>query len=116
MQGKDLPIWWMPPEAISNDQFTTASDLWAFGVLMWELFAYGEHPYSNKSNENVITFVAKDFGRLSQPDRCIEDVYLVMASCWELEAQARPTFLILHEHIYDISSEIAQKVKYMQTE
>lgn len=105
VRGKDLPIRWMPPEAISNDEFSTVSDIWAFGVLMWELFAFGNIPYREMSNEEVIRFVAQDFGKLSEPELCPEDVYLVMSSCWELEPQSRPAFLTLHEHLFDLTSE-----------
>ena len=109
-QGNDLPIRWMAPETISTALFTTENDQWAFGVLMWELFTYGELPYANKTNEEVIKFVAKDFGRLPKPEKCIEDIYLVMSSCWELETGSRPTFLVLHENLFDLIGEIQQKL------
>ncbi len=110
IQDKPVPIRWMSPEAISTSQFTKANDQWAFGVLMWELFTYGELPYADKSNQEVIRFVAQEFGRLPQPDKCVEDVYQVMSSCWELEGGSRPNFLVLHEHLFEVIGEIEQRV------
>jgi len=106
LHGKILPLRWMPPEAISSGHITMASDLWAFGVLMWELFTYGELPFAEKTVDEVITFVLKDFGKLPKPEGCAEDVYSVMSSCWELEHNSRPSFLVLHEHIFELTSEI----------
>ncbi len=110
IEDKPVPIRWMAPEAISTGDFTMANDKWAFGVLTWELFTYGDLPYADKSNEEVIRFVAKDFGRLPQPEKCIEDVYLVMSSCWELEGGSRPSFLVLHEHLFEVLGEVGQRV------
>lgn len=109
VEDNPAPIRWMSPEALSTGHYTTANDQWAFGVLMWELFTYGELPYADKSNDEVIRFVAQEFGRLSQPEKCVEDVYLVMSSCWELEGGSRPNFLVLHEHLFEVIGEIEQK-------
>ena len=93
------PIRWMPPEALLSGEFTTASDVWAFGVLMWELFTQGDLPYTEKE---VVQFVAKDYGRLPMPEYCIENTYLIMSSCWEPTPEGRPSFLTLHEHLYEL--------------
>lgn len=106
VQGKDLPIRWMPPEAISSTQFTPQSDVWAFGVLMWEFFTFGKLPFEDKNNDEVISFVVKDFGKLSKPEGCAEDVYTIMSSCWELTPTSRPSFLLLHKHLFQLTNEI----------
>lgn len=61
-----LPIRWMSPESLSNGASSTKSDVWSFGVVVWEMATYGENPYSGKENEQVITFV-KNGGRLELP-------------------------------------------------
>lgn len=104
LHGRTLPIRWMPPEAISNDVFSTASDIWAFGVLMWELFTYGEHPFRTLTNRQVVTKVSQHFSILPQPDKCPEDVFLIMSSCWAREPISRPKFLEIHKHLYDLTS------------
>ena len=110
VQGNSLPIRWMPPEAIASGQFTLASDIWAHGILIWELFSYGELPYPDKKNEEVIHYVGKEFGKPAMPEGCMEDAYLVMCSCWELEPLTRSTFLTLHEHLSELKSELTQRL------
>ena len=104
LHGRTLPIRWMPPEAITDDEFSTASDIWAFGVLLWELFTYGEHPFRNLTNRQVITKVSRHFSFPPQPDKCPEDVFLIMSSCWAREPNSRPKFLEIHQHLYDLTS------------
>ena len=102
--GQNLPLRWMSPEAINYNTLTTESDIWAFGVLMWELFTYGDHPFSELSDQQVISQVARKSIPLSQPDKCPDDVFLVMLSCWEIQESSRPSFFILHKHIFDLVS------------
>jgi serine/threonine protein kinase len=61
-----LPIRWMSPESLSDGSSTTKSDVWSYGVVIWELATYGENPYTGKENEEVIQFV-KSGGRLELP-------------------------------------------------
>ena len=103
------PIRWMPPEALLSGEFTTASDIWAFGVLMWELFTQGDLPYTEKEDDQVVQFVAKDYGRLPMPEYCIENTYLIMSSCWEPTPEGRPSFLTLHEHLYELREQFSEK-------
>ena len=104
VSGNDFPVRWMPPESIVSGNFTTMSDIWAFGVLLWELFTYGDLPYTQMDNEEMIGFVTKEFGRLSRPDGCPDDVFSIMTSCWAFESHMRPTFAILQEQIADLIS------------
>ena len=99
-----LPLRWMPPEAINYDVFSTESDIWALGVLMWELFTYGQQPYPTLTNPEVVYKVAQQYSILSAPDKCPEDVYLVMSSCWDSNPSSRPQFPALHQHIFDLIS------------
>ena len=104
LHGRNLPLRWMPPESITHDVFATASDVWAFGVLMWELFTYGEQPFPSLTNQQVIARVTKKLSSLPQPEKCPEDVFLVMWSCWKKEPVARPKFLEIHQHMFDLTS------------
>ena len=101
----DLPIRWMPPETITSANFTTSSDIWAYGVLLWELFTYGELPFANKCNEAVITYVVKELGKLSKPSKCPKNVYSLMQKCWDADSQARPMFDVIHEQINIITGQ-----------
>lgn len=66
LQGGKIPVRWTAPEAIAFRKFTSASDVWSYGVVMWEVISYGERPYWNWSNQDVIKAVEKGY-RLPPP-------------------------------------------------
>ena len=101
----DLPIRWMSPEAITTTNFSAASDVWAFGVVIWELFSYGDLPFGGMSNEEVISYVVREFGKLTKPVRCSDEIFQIAKSCWALEAQVRPNFAFLHEQIFRMTGQ-----------
>lgn len=105
LHGRSSPLRWMAVESIETGQFSTASDIWAFGVLMWELFTSGDMPYTEMSNDQVMRYVTKECGKLQMPEKCPNDVYTVMQSCWENEAKSRQSFLTLHEHLFELAGE-----------
>ncbi|XP_012588126.1 PREDICTED: NT-3 growth factor receptor [Condylura cristata] len=83
-----LPIRWMPPESIMYRKFTTESDVWSFGVILWEIFTYGKQPWFQLSNTEVIECITQ--GRvLERPRVCPKEVYDVMLGCWQREPQQR---------------------------
>ena len=85
-----LPIRWMPPEALLYGKFTLKSDVWSFGTLMWEVYTYGQLPYTGLSNHEVIDFI-KDSKVLERPDNCPMGVYDIMRSCWVRIPSQRPS-------------------------
>ncbi|NXA34094.1 DDR2 protein, partial [Eudromia elegans] len=104
IQGRAvLPIRWMSWESILLGKFTTASDVWAFGVTLWETFTLcREQPYSQLSDEQVIENTGeffRDQGRqtyLPQPALCPDSVYKLMLSCWRRDTKDRPSFQEIH--------------------
>ncbi|NXF75036.1 DDR2 protein, partial [Sclerurus mexicanus] len=104
IQGRAvLPIRWMSWESILLGKFTTASDVWAFGVTLWETFTLcREQPYSQMSDEQVIENTGeffRDQGRqtyLPQPALCPDSVYKLMLSCWRRDTKDRPSFQDIH--------------------
>lgn len=86
-----LPVRWMPPESIVYGTFTTETDVWSFGVVMWEVFSFAMQPYYGKSNEEVCDLVRKG-GSLECPAECPPEVYNLMQSCWSLTPNSRPSF------------------------
>ncbi|MBN3314996.1 ROS1 kinase, partial [Atractosteus spatula] len=86
-----LPVRWMPPESLNDGVFTTASDVWSFGVLLWEIMSFGKQPYPAYSNVEVLHFVNSG-GRLQSPKNCPYDLYDLMLKCWHKEPSKRPSF------------------------
>ncbi|XP_022669194.1 tyrosine-protein kinase Btk29A-like isoform X1 [Varroa destructor] len=89
--GTKFPIKWAPPEVLGYTRFSSKSDVWAYGVLMWEVFTCGKIPYGRASNAEVVEFVQRG-QRLDRPRTCPRDVYNVMKLCWEKYPEGRPTF------------------------
>uniref|UniRef100_A0A8C5ML17 Tyrosine-protein kinase receptor n=1 Tax=Leptobrachium leishanense TaxID=445787 RepID=A0A8C5ML17_9ANUR len=83
-----LPIRWMPPESIMYRKFTTESDVWSYGVILWEIFTYGKQPWFQLSNAEVIECITQ--GRvLERPRVAPKEVYDIMLGCWQREPQLR---------------------------
>lgn len=97
-----VPLRWMPPEAIFDDEFSEKSDVWSYGVLVWEIYTLGQMPYHDRSNEEVLKCVKDDL-RLPKPDNCPDTVLEVLDKCWEGNPLARPTFQELLDDVNGIS-------------
>ncbi|XP_019801934.1 muscle, skeletal receptor tyrosine-protein kinase isoform X4 [Lagenorhynchus albirostris] len=90
-----IPIRWMPPESIFYNRYTTESDVWAYGVLLWEIFSYGLQPYYGMAHEEVICYV-RDGNILSCPENCPLELYNLMRLCWSELPADRPSFTSIH--------------------
>ncbi|XP_038602869.1 ephrin type-A receptor 2 [Tachyglossus aculeatus] len=89
--GGKIPIRWTAPEAISYRKFTSASDVWSYGIVMWEVMSYGERPYWELSNHEVMKAINEGF-RLPAPMDCPSAIYQLMMQCWQQERARRPKF------------------------
>ncbi|XP_019722724.1 BDNF/NT-3 growth factors receptor isoform X3 [Hippocampus comes] len=90
-----LPIRWMPPESIMYRKFTTESDVWSLGVVLWEIFTYGKQPWYQLSNNEVIECITQ--GRvLQRPRTCPKEVYNLMLGCWQREPHMRLNIKEIH--------------------
>lgn len=107
IQGRAvLPIRWMAWECILMGKFTTASDVWAFGVTLWEMLSVcQEQPYSDLTDEQVIDNAGeffRDHGRqvyLNKPAVCPQGLYELMLSCWNRDCKLRPSFAHIHSFL-----------------
>ncbi|XP_026286972.1 focal adhesion kinase 1 isoform X4 [Frankliniella occidentalis] len=99
-KGK-LPIKWMAPESINFRRFTTASDVWMFGVCMWEILMLGVKPFQGVKNNDVIGKI-ENGERLALPARCPPRLYSLMSSCWSYEPSKRPSFKDIKEVLNEI--------------
>ncbi|PNI94447.1 LTK isoform 5 [Pan troglodytes] len=93
-----LPVKWMPPEAFLEGIFTSKTDSWSFGVLLWEIFSLGYMPYPGRTNQEVLDFVVGG-GRMDPPRGCPGPVYRIMTQCWQHEPELRPSFASILERL-----------------
>ncbi|KAL3118978.1 hypothetical protein niasHT_003761 [Heterodera trifolii] len=89
--GAKFPIKWTAPEGLAYNTFSTKSDVWAFGVLLWEIFTYGMAPYPGVELNNVYVLLERGF-RMDPPPECPDCVYRLMLQCWNWSPSDRPRF------------------------
>ncbi|NWU18783.1 EPHB2 protein, partial [Dyaphorophyia castanea] len=89
--GGKIPIRWTAPEAIQYRKFTSASDVWSYGIVMWEVMSYGERPYWDMTNQDVINAIEQDY-RLPPPMDCPNALHQLMLDCWQKDRNHRPKF------------------------
>ncbi|KAM9388396.1 ephrin type-A receptor 6 isoform 1-T1 [Phaethornis superciliosus] len=89
--GGKIPIRWTAPEAIAYRKFSSASDAWSYGIVMWEVMSYGERPYWEMSNQDVILSIEEGY-RLPAPMGCPASLHQLMLHCWQKERNHRPKF------------------------
>ncbi|XP_007945811.1 ephrin type-A receptor 10 [Orycteropus afer afer] len=102
MSGRS-PALWAAPETLQFGHFSSASDVWSFGVVMWEVMAFGERPYWDMSGQDVIKAVEDGF-RLPPPRNCPSPLHRLMLDCWQKDPGERPRF----SQIYNILSKMVQ--------
>ncbi|XP_072301214.1 ephrin type-A receptor 3 isoform X4 [Eucyclogobius newberryi] len=90
--GGKIPIRWTAPEAIAYRKFSSASDTWSYGIVMWEVMSYGERPYWEMSNQDVILSIEEGY-RLPAPLGCPVALHQLMLHCWQKERSHRPKFV-----------------------
>ncbi|XP_067858358.1 fibroblast growth factor receptor 2-like isoform X3 [Heptranchias perlo] len=93
-----LPVKWMAPEALFDRVYTHQSDVWSFGVLMWEIFTLGGSPYPGIPVEELFKLL-KEGHRMDKPANCTNDLYMMMRDCWHAVPSQRPTFKQLVEDL-----------------
>uniref|UniRef100_UPI003AAFFEAD focal adhesion kinase 1-like isoform X11 n=1 Tax=Centroberyx gerrardi TaxID=166262 RepID=UPI003AAFFEAD len=102
-KGK-LPIKWMAPESINFRRFTSASDVWMFGVCMWEILMFGIKPFQGVKNNDVIGRI-ENGERLAMPPQCPPTLYSLMTKCWSYDPSKRPRFTELKTQLSTILEE-----------
>uniref|UniRef100_A0A6Q2YFV0 Tyrosine-protein kinase n=1 Tax=Esox lucius TaxID=8010 RepID=A0A6Q2YFV0_ESOLU len=95
---KQIPIKWTAPEALNYGRYSSESDVWSYGILLWETFSLGVCPYPGMTNQQAREQVEKGY-RMSCPQKCPEEVYKVMQKCWEYKPENRPKFADLQKEL-----------------
>ncbi|KAL6437132.1 hypothetical protein ACFW04_005014 [Cataglyphis niger] len=107
-----LPIAWCAPECITYLKFTSASDVWAYGVTLWEIFSYGFQPWAALTGHQILEAIDEpNFQRLEQPECCPKDYFSLMQQCWQHESLKRPKFSELINLLPDLKPEQVQAVQ-----
>ncbi|XP_071842854.1 uncharacterized protein [Apostichopus japonicus] len=96
-----VPVRWMAPESLMQNMYTTKSDAWSFGILMWEIITLGSHPYPGMSPRQVMQSV-QNGDRLPQPDHCSDEMYSLLQLCWEQDPAKRPSFTQIRMSLEDM--------------
>ncbi|CAH8586622.1 unnamed protein product [Dicrocoelium dendriticum] len=85
------PLKWYAPECIYYFRFDTKSDVWSYGITLWEVYSYGERPYRGMKGAQILAMLDQGL-RLSKPSRCPDSIYSIMQQCWNFDGARRPTF------------------------
>ncbi|KAG1959515.1 tyrosine-protein kinase Fes/Fps isoform X2 [Pimephales promelas] len=102
---KQIPVKWTAPEALNYGRYTTESDVWSFGVLLWETFSRGVTPYTipnNMNNQQTRDEVERGY-RMPAPNNCPDEIYALMCQCWQYDPRKRPSFRKLKADLYALS-------------
>ncbi|KAF6200462.1 hypothetical protein GE061_004905 [Apolygus lucorum] len=114
--GAKFPIKWTAPEGLAYNKFSTKSDVWAFGILLWEIATYGMSPYPGVDLTEVYHMLEKNY-RMECPPGCPPKIYDLMRQCWQWEPSDRPTFQEIHhalENMFQESNIIEEVEKQLQ--
>ena len=102
-QSQTIAIRWQPPEVLKERKFSVKSDVWAFGVLLSEIFTFSSPPYPDMNKEQVKSNVMSG-KKMPQPVDCPEEVHKIMRTCFKFSATERPSFYSLHQQLQNIQT------------
>eukprot|EP00095_Tigriopus_kingsejongensis_P007587 maker-scaffold506_size152672-snap-gene-0.27 protein:Tk07587 transcript:maker-scaffold506_size152672-snap-gene-0.27-mRNA-1 annotation:"tyrosine-protein kinase csk isoform x5" len=100
-----LPVKWTAPEALKQNKFSSKSDMWSFGVLLWEIYSFGRVPYPRIPLADVVKHVEKGY-QMEAPEGCPKAIYDIMKKAWHLEQEKRPKFKDVRKLLEKIQSDI----------
>ncbi|XP_068768303.1 tyrosine-protein kinase Srms [Struthio camelus] len=100
-----IPVKWTAPEAANYRTYSSKSDVWSYGILLYEVFTYGQIPYEGMTNQETIRQITRGY-RLPRPSTCPPEIYVIMLECWNRNTEERPTFSTLCERLGFIYSRV----------
>lgn len=106
IEKSKYPVRWLPFESVTSGTFTDSTDVWSFGIVLWEIYSHGMTPYYGMNNDEVITLI-REGDILPRPKECPREMYDLMQDCWSLVPHERPTFRFLYEKISALVTGVA---------
>lgn len=97
--GGKLPAKWMSPESLEDGIYDEKTDVWAFGVTLWEIHSLGRNPYPGVGNHEILKFLQEGNKRMEKPKLCPVEIYDLMQYCWQFKPSQRPTFDIITNYL-----------------
>ena len=110
---KKLPVKWLSIEALVSKIFSEKSDVWTFGVLMFEVFSFGQIPYPDLGLKDLMEYLTAG-NRLGCPQAATEEIYEIMMGCWKEDPEGRPTFQTLANVFHAILEKATQSYGYVE--
>jgi tyrosine-protein kinase len=107
--GGKWPVKWYAPESINYGTFSSASDVWGYGVTLWEMYSLGDQPYEDMTGAQVLQLLERK-GRLQKPAECPLVMYALMTRCWSYKPADRPTFKLIHQELLNTTNYINVEV------
>jgi len=108
--AKMFPFKWTAPEAIKYWKFSTKSDMWSFGVTLWEICTDGELPYACFENGEILKQLESGY-RLPKPKSCLDELYNIMLDCWKTNADQRPQWTAVYQRLKNLLETIDKPVE-----
>ena len=109
-----LPFKWLALESLSDHVFSTYSDVWAFGIVLWELFSLGKVPYTGMEANQALFYKLRDGYRMEKPQFANQDVYDIMLNCWNVKPESRPSFTDLEQRLGALLQDGVKDVRYFE--
>lgn len=104
-----IPVRWMPLESILYNKYTVESDVWAFGVCLWEIFSFALQPYYGMTHEEVVKFI-KDGNVMNCPENTPKLAYELMKQCWSRKPDSRPAFRTIYQTLENVRQEVVSRI------
>ncbi|XP_013104155.2 insulin-like receptor [Stomoxys calcitrans] len=110
-----LPVRWMAPESLRDGVYSTSSDVFSYGVVLWEMATLASQPYQGLGNDQVLRYVI-DGGVMERPENCPDKLYTLMQKCWQHRPTARPSFIEIIKFLYDSADPNFREVSFYNSE
>ncbi|KAK6177398.1 hypothetical protein SNE40_015507 [Patella caerulea] len=101
-EHKKVPFAWCAPESLKSRQFSHATDMWMFGVTLWEMFTYGQEPWMGLNGSQILQKIDVDGDRLPEPNYAPSAIYQLMTQCWAAKPQDRPSFILMKDYLCEV--------------